>query len=111
MAFCLNCGRSHGKICPAYGSRCSACKGYNHYARMCQESSSSELSDDEETHAYKAKGAKGGARKGQNYHQAGFDNDYYDQIAANEDEGSIIFGSVKIEEGENGNESDGFVFG
>ncbi len=103
-AFCFNCGRSHGRSCPAYGFKCLKCHGYNHYAKMCQESSSSESSDDEETHA-KAKGAKGGARRGQHYHQAGFEN--YDV-----DEGEdIIFGAVKIEEGDNGNESDDFVFG
>ena len=32
------CGTTHGKLCPAYGQRCSKCKKLNHFARVCQSS-------------------------------------------------------------------------
>ena len=104
-AYCFNCGRSHGKVCPAYGYRCSKCKEYNHYAWMCnRDSDTSDSSDNEE------KGAKGGARRGQKhgqkFHHAGYGEEivYDDQSIGND--GSILFGSVTIE----GNDSDNFVF-
>ncbi|KAE8748061.1 hypothetical protein FOCC_FOCC005256, partial [Frankliniella occidentalis] len=34
---CTRCGRSHEMYkCPAYGSQCSTCGGYNHWASMCR---------------------------------------------------------------------------
>lgn len=33
---CRKCGKSHGYgKCPAYGSQCNYCSGYNHYSEMC----------------------------------------------------------------------------
>ena len=39
---CRSCGKSNcgrGNKCPAYGQQCSRCHGFNHYARVCENSS------------------------------------------------------------------------
>ena len=34
---CGKCGYEHGKLqCPAYGKRCSKCKRFNHFQKMCR---------------------------------------------------------------------------
>ena len=34
---CGKCGYEHGKLqCPAYGKRCSRCKRFNHFQKMCK---------------------------------------------------------------------------
>ena len=35
---CNRCGRNHGlRACPAYGQKCTACSGLNHYASHCKQ--------------------------------------------------------------------------
>ena len=39
---CGKGGREHGKLqCPAYGKRCSRCKRFNHFQKMCKTPHSS----------------------------------------------------------------------
>ena len=36
MEKCTRCGGRHGKVCPAFGTKCGKCKKLNHWAKMCK---------------------------------------------------------------------------
>ena len=36
MEKCTRCGGRHGKVCPAFGTKCAKCKKLNHWAKMCK---------------------------------------------------------------------------
>ena len=49
---CGKCGYEHGKLqCPAYGKRCSKCKRFNHFPKMCKTPFSSS-SKSKKTHVH-----------------------------------------------------------